>query len=336
MSLFSSQSATARHVLTVYDASAFRCTGGVNRGDALELSDTLCLGDSYRLAVEADALRIELLGAVFLDTIATGYRLANAPEVLVDLGPTLTMMTQAGGLTSMRSLMIDGDSFLLPLGAVDLFSPLTIIAQAPDLAPLPLADPTCLAFTRGTRIAVQDGRLVAIEDLKPADKLLTRAGRAASVRAVLSQTVPAIGRATRVVIREGAFANETELVVAADHRLYVPARRSDLDPDGPDRMEPAIKLVNGLTVTADAGGRTEYFQVLLDQHEVIYAEGIPCESFLLTNASRAGLTDALAVQVAASGVKEAHVPHPASLPPSLRPRPKAPVMAEKRAISPAI
>lgn len=336
MSRQTSQSATARHVLTIYDASAFRCTGGVNRGDALELSDTLCLGDSYRLDLEADALRIELLGADFRDPTATGYRLANAPEVFVELGPTLTMMTQAGGLTTMRSLVIDGDSFLLPLGAVDLFAPHTIIAEAPDLAPLPLADPTCLAFTRGTRIATQDGRLVAIEDLKPADKLLTRAGRAAAVRAVLSETVPAIGRATRIVIREGAFANETELVVAADHRLYVPARRSDLDPNGPDRMEPAIKLVNGLTVTADAGGRTEYFQVLLDQHEVIYAEGIPCESFLLTTASRAGLTDALALQVADSGVTEAHVPHPASLPPSLRPRPKAPVVAEKQAIPPAV
>ncbi len=336
MSRESLPSAEALHVLTVYDASAFRCTSGVNRGDALELSDSLCLGDSYRLDMTADALRLELLGPDLLDPDAAGYRLANHPTIPVALGPTLTMMTPAGKLAQMRSLVIEGDAFLLPLGAVDLFAPHTVIAHIPDPAPLPLADPTCLAFTRGTRIATQDGQLVAIEDLKPGDQLLTRAGRAATLRAVLCETVPAIGRATRVVIREGAFANETELVVAADHRLYVPARRSEVDPHGPDRMEPAIKLVNGLTVTADPGGRTEYYHILLDSHEVIYAEGIPCESFLLTEASRAGLSDTLAQQVQACGFDAVHEPHPATLPPALRPRPKGPAQTESAKVQPAV
>ena len=317
------KTAGAHHVLTVYDATDFRCMIGVNRGEALEISDALCLGDTYRLGMQADALRVELIGPGPANAGFDGYRLANAPDISADLGPSLTMMTEAGSLTTMRSLLIDGQCFLLPLGRVDLFAPHTIIDQTPDIAPLPLADPTCLAFSRGTRIATQDGRLVPIENLSRGDKLLTRAGRAAPVRAILSEIVPAIGRATRVIIREGAFSNETELVVAADHRLYVPARRNELDPTGPDRMEPAIKLINGLTVTADAGGRSEYFHVLLDQHEVIYAEGIPCESFLLNDATRAGLSEDLAVQVTQSGFTALHTPHPATLPPALRPLPKS-------------
>ena len=317
------KTAGAHHVLTVYDATDFRCIFGVNRGEALEISDALCLGDSYRLEMHADAVCLELIGPNPVNAECGGYHLAGAPEVSAELGPSITMMTEAGSLTKMRSLLIDERCFLLPLGAGDLYAPHTIIDQTPDIAPLPLADPTCLAFSRGTRIATQDGRLVPIEDLNTDDMLLTRSGRAVPVRAILSETVPAVGRATRVIIREGAFSNEAELVVAADHRLFVPARRRELDPSGPDRMEAAIKLINGLTVTAYAGGRNEYFHVLLDQHEVIYAEGIPCESFLLTDATRAGLSDDLAVQVTQSGFTALHTPHPATLPLALRPSPVA-------------
>jgi hypothetical protein len=322
MSLEFQKTAGAPHVLTVYDATDFRCILGVNRGDALEISDTLCMGDTYRLEMNADALHVELIGPDPANAERGGYRLASTPEVPAELGPSLTMMTEAGGLTKMRSLFIGEHCFLLPLGAVDLFAPHTIIDQAPDIAPLPLADPTCLAFSRGTHIATQDGRLVPIEDLNKGDMLLTRSGRAVPVRAILSETVPAVGRATRVVIREGAFSNEAELVVAADHRLFVPARRRELDPTGADRMEAAIKLINGLTVTAYAGGRNEYFHVLLDQHEVIYAEGIPCESFLLTDTTHAGLSDDLALQLTQSGFTARHTPHPAALPLALRPSAK--------------
>jgi hypothetical protein len=84
-------------------------------------------------------------------------------------------------------------------------------------------------------------------------------------------------------------------------------------------MEPARKLVNGLTITADPGGRIEVFHVLLDRHDVIYAEGIPCESFLLTGASRAGLAPHLRALVEAAAPDLVHTPHPASVPPDLRP-----------------
>lgn len=323
----------ATHVLTVYDSSAFRCVNGVNQGDALRDMHDLCLGDLYRLDFSADALQIDLIGHTAALPMGTAprYALHGDPATEVHVGPRLIMMTTAGRLTEMRSLHINAHIYLLPLGRVDLFAPHTIIDMTEDAAPLPVADPTVLAFTRGTRLTTSDGRLVPIEALQQTDALLTRDGRAAPLRALLSETVPALGRATRIVIREGAFANETELVVAAEHRLYVPARRSDLDPHGPDRMEPAMKLVNGLTVTAETGGSTEYYHVLLDRHEVIYAEGIPCESFLLNATTRAGLSQTVAEQVRAAGEIAPHVTHPARLPLAERPIAKPPAKALKPA-----
>ncbi len=321
------------HELTVYDASAFRCVAGVNSGEALALDDTLCLGDTYRLTDMAEAIAITLEAPEPGAAPGTGYRLVAPPglgiDAAVETGPTLTMMSAAGALARMRSLLIGGAHYLLPLGRVDLFAPQTVIAEAPDTSALPLADPTCLAFTRGTRITTQDGRLVPVEALEPGAQLLTRDGRAAVLRAVLSETVPAIGRSTRVVIREGAFANDRELVVAADHRLFVPARRHDLAPGGADRMEPAIRLTNGLTVTADPGGMTEYFHLLTERHEILYAEGIACESFLASPARLIGLSETVAAQLAGLGEIAPQAPHPASLPPEARPRPHPPAEAAR-------
>ncbi len=309
----------ARHVLTVYDAQAFRCVAGVNHGEALAVAETLCLGDSYRLDPKADPIRLELEPGTETDSYRVVAPPGMEPGRTVTPGPTLTVMTGTGATARVRSLLIEGETYVLPLGEVDLFAAQTLIALDTTPAPLPLADPTCLAFARGTRLTTAEGHLVPIEDLSPGTRLLTRDGRAAPVLALLGDSVPAIGRATRVVIRAEAFNNETELVVTADHRLFVPGRRSEIDPHAPDRMEPARKLVNGLTITADPGGRIEVFHVLLDRHDVIYAEGIPCESFLLTGASRAGLAPHLRALVEAAAPDLVHTPHPASVPPDLRP-----------------
>lgn len=332
----------SEHKLMLYEARQFRCVSGVNHGEGLEDLAELCLGDVYRMRAMAEPTRHILLGPDPRHVNQSGYfrkiadpvsdpvsdpDSAGATETAeaVDCDQCLTVMTESGVIGKLRLLTIDGKLMLLPLGAVDVHTSQSIIARTKDTAPLPLADPTCLAFTRGTRITLQDGSLAPIEEIADGAHVLTRDGRTAKVVAVLRETVAATGRCARVVIREGAFANDSELVVAAHHKLFVPARRNDLDPDGPDRMEPAIKLVNGLTITAEAGGETEYFHLLLERHEVIYAEGIPCESLLLTNTTRAGLSPELAERLAELAPAIRHRPHPASLPPSERPVPARPI-----------
>jgi len=312
------------HDLMVYESRHFRCVAGVNHGDGFDDLDTLCAGDSYKMRMKTEPRRLHLLGPTPGTPIDTRYTAIDADKAA--LGPVeatigLTMMTETGALAHMRVLDMGDRAFLLPLGQIDVHAVHTVIEVSAATAPLPLADPVCLAFARGTRLTLQDGSLKPVEDLTSNDALLSRDGLPSGVVGVLSEIVPAIGRTTRVVIRAGAFSNESELVVSAAHRLFVPARRSELTANGPDRMEPAFKLVNGLTITAEAGGSAEYFHVLLDRHEVIYAEGIPCESFLLDATSRAGLSETLAAQVAQCAPRLIHAPNPASLPPFERVRP---------------
>ncbi len=302
----------SEHNLLVYPGGAFRCLQGVNSGEAFKHINDICLGDTYRMDFATEGERILLRGPDPKAQVAWHYQnVTDRAEFRAEF--CLIVMTESGVPGQMRLLESGEKTWILPVGTLDIFAPQTIISIAPIAAPLPLADPTCLAFARGTRITLQDGSLRAVEDIRDTDVVLTRDRQGAAVLGVLHDKVPAVGRHARIIIREGAFANESELVVAAAHRLFVPERRCDLSPYRQNRMEPAHKLINGLTITPETGGTVEYFHVLMKRHEIIYAEGIPCESFLLDSSSRAGLTDRLAAQVTQLAPQLCHAPHPLSL-----------------------
>lgn len=48
-------------------------------------------------------------------------------------------------------------------------------------------------------------------------------------------------------------------------------------------------LINVETVFQQAGGFVDYFQLLFDQHQITYAEGIAAESLLIDPRTRAAL-----------------------------------------------
>ena len=63
---------------------------------------------------------------------------------------------------------------------------------------------------------------------------------------------------------------------------------------GAGRHEVLIKvrhLINGDTVYRQDGGFVDYFQLLFDDHQIIYAEGIAAESLLVDPRTRAALPE---------------------------------------------
>ena len=59
----------------------------------------------------------------------------------------------------------------------------------------------------------------------------------------------------------------------------------------------ARHLINGETVTQQDGGFIDYFQLLFDQHEIIYAEGIAAETLLVDTRTRPALKDSVSEDV---------------------------------------
>src|SRR5262249_50670538 len=75
-----------------------------------------------------------------------------------------------------------------------------------------------------------------------------------------------------VRIREGAFGAglpHRDLVVSPGHAIFVD-----------DSLVPAAHLLNGATIVQEDVAHVRYFHVELDAHDVLLAEGLPCESYL--------------------------------------------------------
>ncbi|MEQ9390259.1 Hint domain-containing protein [Marinovum algicola] len=133
-------------------------------------------------------------------------------------------------------------------------------------------------FVRGTLIATREGSK-PIEELKAGDELITMDHGFQKIRWIGSTTVPASGDLAPVVIRKGAMGNERDLRVSPQHRMLVRGWHVELMFGKPEALVPAKALINDETVFQLEGGKVEYFHVMFDRHEVIYAEGIPSESF---------------------------------------------------------
>ena len=135
-----------------------------------------------------------------------------------------------------------------------------------------------VCFARGTLIDTPAGP-VAIETLKAGDPVRTLDHGTQEIRWIGSTTVPATGKLAPVVITKGALGNSRELLVSPQHRMLVSGWKAELLFGEPQVLAAATHLVNGDTIYRREGGEVEYFHMMFDTHEIVFAEGAPCESF---------------------------------------------------------
>ncbi len=136
-------------------------------------------------------------------------------------------------------------------------------------------------FLKGTKIQTVEGEC-RVEDLAVGDLLPTTFGGVRAVQWVaryrhkkVDPSKPWKKYARPVRIMRSALAPDVphaDLYVTQGHALFV---------DGV--LVTAGSLINGTTIAlydADEYAELEYFQVKLETHDVIYAEGAPCETLL--------------------------------------------------------
>lgn len=132
-------------------------------------------------------------------------------------------------------------------------------------------------FTRGTLIATEQGE-IAVEDLTVGCRVLTTDHGAQVIRWIGSRRVPATGKMAPIVFAAGTIGNGRELAVSPQHRMLVSGPKAQIMYGTNELLVPAKALVNGDTVQIREGGCVEYFHILLDAHEVIFANGARVES----------------------------------------------------------
>ncbi|MEP2531976.1 Hint domain-containing protein [Shimia sp.] len=136
-----------------------------------------------------------------------------------------------------------------------------------------------VCFTTGTQIITQQGQR-PVEELQPGDMVLTMDHGFQPLRWTGRRTVPARGNMAPVLFQKGALGNEETLTVSPQHRMLVAGWRVQMHFGEREVLVPAISLVNGGSVRQVESAEVTYVHIMFDCHEIVYAEGIPSESFL--------------------------------------------------------
>jgi hypothetical protein len=283
--------------ILVYPALDFVVTDGVAEGDAVSFADELVMDDVYQLADTAGRRRLSLA----ISAGGEAFRIApdtdlGTPGNVLHFDSCLTLMAPDG--TTLEALLLvevedaaAAGVFLLPLGALLPRTDYRLVGLDRQTATTRFAEVACVSFTRGTHITMASGEQVPIERLRVGDRVLTRDDGPQPIRWIGQNTIRAVGAFAPVMIRQGALHNENDLVLSPDHRIFVYQRQDRL---GAGRAEVLVKvrhLINGTTVVQLDGGFVEYFQLLFDDHQIIYAEGIAAESLLIDPRTRAALPE---------------------------------------------
>ena len=289
--------------LQVFRAAAFRCADGVAEGDAMSFADELVMDDIYMLHERAQRVRLSLiLGDGPRSFTVAPDSAAGGAGRQVHLDSCVTWMAPDSTTCEMLVLVEIEEGgveeiYLLPLVPLVADTEYRLVGFDRDVAAQRFAEVACVSFSKGTHITLASGEQRRIEDLQVGDKVLTRDDGPQEVRWIGQTTLRAVGEFAPIVIRRGALHNENDLLLSPDHRIFIYQRQDRL---GAGRSEVLVKvrhLVNGESVVREDGGFIDYYQLLFDDHQIIYAEGIAAESLLIDQRTR----PALPPEAAASG-----------------------------------
>lgn len=243
--------------------------GSITSTNALYFSQHTVGGDLFRLTATSAT------GAndTFLASVASPLAVTAANVV-----GTWTVRFTGGGAGTVTTFLTPGN--LTASVTSGSFTGITFTSsQANAVLNIDTINAQLNCFCAGTAISVPGGGAVAVETLRPGDRVLKADGRPTTVRWLGRQPVdtrlthPAMVNPIRIAagaLAEGVPARD--LLVSADHAIAV---------DG--HLVNAGALVNGSSIhqvrDMPLDGFT-YYHVETDAHELILAENTPAESFI--------------------------------------------------------
>lgn len=312
----------------VFAAEELEVVSGANLGDPLMPLEELCPGDVYEFLPGAEALELAIHDAAaaragsgqFLQKGAAAQIVARGSEIgapgdSLRLEGRLTFIGPEGDTVDLLPIALLGSGgrgghlVFLPLGPIEAKRRYTLVRADADPGEVRLTDITPVAFTRGTMITLGDGRQCPVEDLRPGDRVLTRDHGAQPLRWVGHRTVRGVGPFAPVVIAKGTYANESDLIVSQHQRLFLYQRGQARLTETAELFVKALHLVDDEAVFIRTGGFVDYFHLVFDQHEIIYAECIPTESLLINERSLGQLPDEVLREVETRLPGLSHRPH---------------------------
>ena len=174
-----------------------------------------------------------------------------------------------------------------------------------------------ICFTPGTRVRTPHG-LSLIEDLREGDLVQTKDNGVQPIRWVGSRRMTgarlfAMPRLRPVRIKAGAMAEDMpdhDLIVSPEHRMLFKGAAAQELFNTPEVLVAAKDMINGTSITVDLKMReVTYVHLLLDHHQVLWANGMETESFHPASASLTALDDGDRAQLLAAHPELEYDPH---------------------------
>ncbi|MCP3971443.1 MAG: 2,3,4,5-tetrahydropyridine-2,6-carboxylate N-succinyltransferase [Rhodobacteraceae bacterium] len=252
-------------------------------GDSSYDSNLLIAGDSMQTvlianddAVHIDAGTTETLDALANDSYAPGATLTvtHINGVAVVAGQ---MVTLPNGQTV--TLNVDGTFDITADLDEELASFTYTISDGTDTDTGFVTVDTVPCFVAGTLIRTPEGERL-VETLEMGDLVLTQDHGAQPLRWIGNRTVPAEGSHAPIRIAAHTFGVHRTILVSPQHRILIRDSLSELLFGEAEVLVAAKHLLNDRTVTRRVGGLVQYFHLMFDEHQVVFSEGLPTESFL--------------------------------------------------------
>ena len=268
-------------IVHVFEAEDIWVTSGANQGDALGLAEDCEPGDIYQLHRAAKPRRLVLAQQGAAPTVAEGSEI-GAPGDALELIARHLLITPEGDTVDILMICHEatGAHYALPLSPMAARFDYTLLEARDDPGEVRLSDLVCVAFTTGTMITLAGGAQMPIEQLTPGARVLTRDNGPQPVKLVAKATMRALGSFAPVVISAGVLGNEGDLVISPHHRVFLYRRGAQKLGDTSEILVQAKHLVDGENVWQREGGFVDYFALVFDRHEIIFAEGLLSESYL--------------------------------------------------------
>ena len=153
----------------------------------------------------------------------------------------------------------------------------------------PTPGTTNICFTQGTLFETPDGPR-QIEHLRPGDLLMTKDHGPQAIRWIWARHCPATEQQDNPALRPirvakgalGAGLPRRDLLVSRHHRLLLCSKIAKRMYGKPEVLAAAKDLtaIQGIDTPPHMGSIT-YFHILMQQHEILFAEGTPAESLYL-------------------------------------------------------
>lgn len=150
-----------------------------------------------------------------------------------------------------------------------------------------------ICFTPGTMILTEAGER-PVESLNIGDRIITRDHGAQPLRWIGSSRVSGTDKFAPVRLEtEALFSAKRSLLVSPQHRFVFGGYESELYFGEDEVMVAATHLEDGLHVYREPCPEITYIHLVLDRHEVIFAEGAATESFHAGRMAMTALTGAV-------------------------------------------